>query len=106
MAYFSNGTEGMLYNEEYCLKCINWDYNEETGESCPIWDAHLMFEGREVQDLLDFLIPRHTFNEKHECCFNECRGFKDASQLDTISASIERSFELESGETGIARVSK
>ena len=76
MAYFSNGTEGMLYNEEYCLKCINWDYNEETGGSCPIWDTHLLFEGEEVQSLLDFLIPQGTFNDKNEYCFSECSMYR------------------------------
>jgi len=38
MAYFSNGTEGMDYVDQWCSNCIH-DKNDD----CPIWNAHLMF---------------------------------------------------------------
>ncbi len=38
MGTFSNGTEGEIYQEQYCLKCINYkDYG------CPIWDLHFLW---------------------------------------------------------------
>ncbi len=56
MGYFSNGTEGEMYYERYCSRCI---HNEN--EDCPIWDAHLMFSYRDCNDpesILHMLIPR------------------------------------------------
>ena len=41
MGYFSNGTEGMMYEEKYCENCSNYisrDHDEI--KSCPIMDAH------------------------------------------------------------------
>jgi hypothetical protein len=71
MAYFSNGTEGMMYQERYCSKCRNY-----INGGCAIWDAHLFYayeecnnDGRTSRDgertypktnaksILDMLIP-------------------------------------------------
>lgn len=58
MGYFSNGTEGEIYFQSYCEKCIH-------GDSCPVWDAHLAFNydccnatGTPGKAILDALIPR------------------------------------------------
>ena len=38
MGSFSNGTEGMIYQEQWCFNCVNYkDYG------CPIWDLHLLW---------------------------------------------------------------
>src|SRR5690554_3287 len=34
VGYFSNGTEGMMYEEQYCDKCLHQKY-------CPIWLLHM-----------------------------------------------------------------
>lgn len=61
MAHFSNGTEGMIYQEMYCFQCQNYrDLNDGRGEGCPIWDLHLQFnsEGANNDDhWLHQLIP-------------------------------------------------
>lgn len=36
MAYFSNGTEGEMYQEQYCSRC--W---HDRNQDCPIWLLHL-----------------------------------------------------------------
>lgn len=42
MAYFSNSTEGDMYEEKYCHNCIN--YKEDSGfSSCPILELHAKF---------------------------------------------------------------
>ena len=41
MGYFSNGSEGMDYEERYCKRCIH--YGPEEGPGCPIWFAHLVY---------------------------------------------------------------
>lgn len=73
MAYFSNGTEGLSYQERYCFQCANWkDREDGKGEGCPIWDLHL-FHSYELanqhddpgKQMLDYLIPMvpHTFDD-------------------------------------------
>jgi len=60
MGYFSNGTEGMDYEEHYCRRCVH--YGPEDGPGCPIWGAHLLYAYNgpdEAKTILDMLIPRH-----------------------------------------------
>jgi len=64
MGYFSNGTEGGLYQEEYCSHCKHWGE-----EGCPVWGLHLEYSYKlcnEPDSFLDALIPRN-----HEGCYNE-----------------------------------
>jgi hypothetical protein len=75
MGYFSNGTEGMIYEETYCQRCVHSDLGEgkEIGVDppCPIWMAHFLFAYEEcnstsnAKTMLDMLIPRvpHTFSD-------------------------------------------
>ena len=66
MAYFSNGTEGMMYEEQFCDKCVHQgiDSNGE-GKGCPIWNAHFMYNydaaGNETaKGILEMLIPTRS----------------------------------------------
>ena len=63
MGYFSNGTEGMIYPEEYCENCLH-DINED----CAVWEAHLLHSYNEANNkdsILHILIPRNgIYNEK------------------------------------------
>lgn len=63
MGYFSNGTEGMLYEEEYCVKCIHFDDG-----SCPVLSAHSLYNYKECnnpESILHMLIPREgVYNGK------------------------------------------
>lgn len=66
MGYFSNGTEGELYYEHYCARCIHDD--EENGKYCSIWSLHLLHNYKECnnkESMLHVLIPRNKggFNE-------------------------------------------
>lgn len=67
MAYFSNGTEGMMYEDEFCSRCIH--YSEDEG--CPVWNAHLLYSYRDCNDetsILHFLIPRSKNGLTNEQC--------------------------------------
>ena len=60
MGYFSNGTEGLIYQEQYCRKCIN--YGPEEGPGCPVWGLHLSLNYERNRDenmaeILDSFIP-------------------------------------------------
>lgn len=64
MGYFSNGTEGMIYDDQFCSKCVNQD--DEGG--CPVMDLHLLYNGEEDKDLfLDWFIPRDKQGYNEEC---------------------------------------
>lgn len=74
MAYFSNGTEGEIYYEHYCSRCVH----ESDGRTCSIWLAHLIHnydECNNPKSILHTLIPR-----KNEGLSNgECTMFIPAS---------------------------
>ena len=54
MAHFSNGTEGLMYQEKWCYGCHHW--REATG--CPIWFLHELHVGEhDWQPALDRMIP-------------------------------------------------
>jgi len=87
MAYFANGTEGLMYQESYCFRCEHWEQRPgESAEGCPIWDAHLLYayelcneDNHPGKVILDMLIPEreHTFSDgiTHSVPA-ECRLFK------------------------------
>lgn len=57
MGYFSNGTEGEIYQEMYCFKCKHW--TDEKG--CPVWHIHLSYNytaGKEAKEIMNELIER------------------------------------------------
>jgi len=83
MAHFSNGTEGLGYQEEWCFKCQH-DINLD----CVIWLLHLMYVGDkdgDVLDMLNTLIPVKDmepqqcsmFIEKPDPDKNTVAGLKD-----------------------------
>jgi hypothetical protein len=54
MGYFSNGTEGDLYENRYCMRC--WHQGD-----CAVWDAHMLYnydECNNKESILHILIPR------------------------------------------------
>lgn len=56
MAYFANGTEGDMYKEQYCSRCIHGG-----GDPCAVMIAHLLHnydECNKADSLLHLLIPR------------------------------------------------
>lgn len=64
MGYFSNGTEGMIYEDQYCSKCVH-------NGGCAVWDAHLIFNYQECNNdksILNFLIPRSEDDVWNEKC--------------------------------------
>ena len=65
MGYFSNGIEGMMYEEKYCQKCIHY-------EDCIIWQLHFDHNYEECNkedSFLHELIPRKDLGN------DKCRMF-------------------------------
>jgi len=44
MAYFPNGTSGLMFVESNCIDCVHWkDLDDGRGEGCPVYDLHLLY---------------------------------------------------------------
>jgi hypothetical protein len=59
MGYFSNGTEGMCYEEQYCSKCLH--QGPPDGPGCTVWLLHMLGNYDNPDDdttPLNILIPR------------------------------------------------
>ena len=72
MGYFSNGTEGMDYEEKYCARCVH-----DANHDCPVLLIHSLFNydqlrpgNEKLREAMSALIPRRpdTFND-------QCRMF-------------------------------
>jgi len=71
MGYFSNGTEGMMYAEQYCYRCIHGKEG-----MCAVMLAHMTHnydECNKPDSILHMLIPRKEGGIGNE----ECRMFHD-----------------------------
>ena len=68
MGYFSNGTEGLMYEERYCVRCVHYQPDPDK-PGCPIWGAHWLYayEGNHAE-VLDMLIPRAPAPEWNARC--------------------------------------
>jgi len=67
MGYFSNSTEGHIYEHDYCNRC----QHEDREKGCPVWNLHLLWNYDQNSDtikelVLDLFIPRaeNGFNEQ------------------------------------------
>lgn len=70
MGYFSNGAEGEMYQEDYCLRCVH--YGDEN-KGCPIWGIHLFnnYDGvkdKKIGSILNQLIPRSKDGLSNKRC--------------------------------------
>jgi hypothetical protein len=69
MAYFSNGTEGEMYHEQWCSRCLH--DNPDAERLCPIWGLHLMRNYDDCNNdnsVLHVLIPRSADKLSNERC--------------------------------------
>ncbi len=89
MGTFSNGTEGELYQSQYCFNCIHWiDLGDDEIPGCPIWDAHILYSygaKGEVKDILNLLIPledNRVFNAQCAMFTADKSVQKDLHQLE------------------------
>ena len=67
MGYFSNGTEGNIYESEYCEKCVHYDHKQGEDKPCPIWMHHLLHNGTNneyVQEILNSFITVEGIENK------------------------------------------
>ena len=71
--YFSNGSDGIYFEEHNCFDCLNYRGTEqkkalidcekednEGGFGCPIMDLHLIYQEKSdkiCKEMLDFLLP-------------------------------------------------
>lgn len=64
MGYFSNGAEGMRYEETHCFKCRHIN-------GCAVWEAQMIHNYDECNNdnsILDLLIPRSADKLSNDKC--------------------------------------
>lgn len=88
MGYFSNGTEGECYEEQYCSRCVHQKIDDG---GCAVWFAHLMANYDECNNpdsILHMLIPRRKNGVGNEQCamFHEDVSKPHPDQLDIEDA--------------------
>ena len=83
MAYFSNGSEGLDYQERYCFRCLNYiDTGNGCGTGCPIWNAHLVYayevcNEKNGRGILAILIPEVKSEYGDYEVAGECSMFRE-----------------------------
>jgi hypothetical protein len=78
MGYFSNGTEGEIYYEDFCSKCLH----EHGRRHCAVWMAHLAKNYGECNNkdsILHMLIPREGIKN------SKCLMFIDKGLLSNLA---------------------
>jgi len=68
MGYFANGTEGEMFEEEFCERCIHMDYDGP--KLCPVLEAHWLYNYDECNNpdsILHILIPRNPDGSNGQC---------------------------------------
>lgn len=88
MGYFSNGTEGLGYQEVHCSHCAH--FGPEDGPGCPVWLLHLVHVGEKpMESILDMFIPR---NDKYG---NEkCVMYINAPDTDNLTGDLFEEIEV------------
>lgn len=69
MGYFSNGTEGMDYEAQFCDRCVH--QGPEDGPGCMVWMLHFLHNYDECNNedsMLHVLIPRSEDKLSNKQC--------------------------------------
>jgi hypothetical protein len=93
VGYFSNGTEGAIFEEQFCRRCIH--YGPVEGPGCPVWLAHLLFAYEEcnsdsnAKTILDLLIEckEITADDGLPLPVNECQMFVEDKANQQVAAA-------------------
>ncbi len=76
MGYFPNGTAGMIFEEEWCDKCLHQC-------DCAVWDAH-MFKNYEECNKEDSILHWLITKTKEDSA-KECKMFVDKTLLSPLA---------------------
>lgn len=83
MGYFSNGTEGKIYEAKYCDRCAHQGTEDKV---CPVWGAHFFCnynqEEEGTKEILTMLIPQSKDGLRNL----ECTMFHSKSHHEVIVA--------------------
>ena len=75
MGYFSNGIEGLDYQDKWCDRCVH-----DVEMRCPVWNLHLLYNGDGANNddhFLHDLIPLSKDGLSNE----QCRMFIERVEL-------------------------
>lgn len=90
MGFFSNGTEGDMYQSQFCARCINWkDVGDGRGAGCPVWDLHMLYnydqhKKASTEAALAMFIPRDAAGWNRQCAMFHERGKNGGGQPEPL----------------------
>lgn len=94
MGYFSNGTEGLDFDEKWCSRCVHLPKRQDRG--CPVMLAHLLFAYELCNEkkhpgkvILDILIERDEATGAQRCTM-----FVDKTKPLRVAVDVERDEEM------------
>lgn len=99
MGYFSNGSEGDAFENQWCSRCVHRE-GPDGKSGCAVWLAHLLFSYKlcnkhedEGKQILDILIPdKDGFNDGctmfHEGKAVVAEGCLDGRSIHTTPATV------------------
>lgn len=109
MAYFSNGTEGMDYEYEYCANCVHNDtdpLDTMSFNNCSVLALHMEFNydqlkkgktAKAIKQFLDALIP----TPHGEIWPGECSMFVDKARVAGAQDEANYLKELQNGKAPV-----
>lgn len=100
MGYFSNGTAGMLFEEQYCQHCIH--EGPPDGPGCAVMLAHVLHnypECNNADSILHLLIPLDDNGCNKKCLMFVAKG-------KTIKGPIPKHLELWAKAQGLVEVER
>ena len=80
----SNGTEGMIMQENRCFHCVNWwERPDEDQEGCIVYDMHFIYNGdqygnKDIKNILDL------FGEG----YMDCKMFKKVKESESTTSNL------------------
>lgn len=90
MGYFANGTEGMIFEETWCSRCVHYDEEKGVDKPCPVFMAHFLYayelcneEEHPGKVILDMLITERVETSKTDGIgvpVNECQMFHEKAR--------------------------
>ncbi len=93
MGYFSNGTEGDMFEAKWCARCVHGDNHRGDDKGCPVMLTHVLFSYEECNSdsnakrMLDILIPREGAWNEQCAMFHPARKAPDSRQLSLLAST-------------------
>lgn len=111
MGYFSNGTEGDLYEKTVCRGCVFYARHTDDDPTtyCPVLLAHALYQHHQdtpAEDVLDLLIPRAGVKNEQCAMFWSNPKTHKTHRVHSVTAILEAGEAMERFVASVREVEK